>query len=99
MKNWLEEGERVIADDGYIGEAPGHVLCPKAIRAVKITEEQREWEQRVRNRQETVNKRFKHFNCFNKRFRHSVVDHGLCFRAIVVLTQISLHNGDGLFEL
>ena len=31
LKNWLEEGERVIADDGYVGEAPGHVLCPKAI--------------------------------------------------------------------
>jgi hypothetical protein len=26
----LEEGERVEADDGYVGEAPRHVKCPKS---------------------------------------------------------------------
>ena len=27
----LAEAERVEADDGYIGEAPMHVKCPKSI--------------------------------------------------------------------
>ena len=28
LKGALDEDERVVADDGYIGEAPGYVKCP-----------------------------------------------------------------------
>ena len=59
LKNWLDEGECVEVDDGYVGESPKYVLCPKAIRYVKLTDERRKHEQRIRSRHETVNKRFK----------------------------------------
>ena len=29
LLNFLENGERVEADDGYIGEAPKYIKCPK----------------------------------------------------------------------
>lgn len=51
----LGPGERVEVDDGYIGEAPQHVKCPKCVTNPAETEFM---QQRVRNRQETVNKRF-----------------------------------------
>ena len=31
LMSHLAEAERVEADDGYIGEAPMHVKCPKSI--------------------------------------------------------------------
>ena len=99
LKNLLEEGERVEADDGYIGEAPKYVLCPKAIRSIKVTRRRAQLAQRIRSRQETVNKRFKQFACLNEIFRHRVQCHSMCFRAIVVLTQISIQKGHALFKV
>lgn len=52
----LAPNERVEADDGYIGEAPQHVKCPKSVTNKKDHEYM---QQRCRNRQESVNKRFK----------------------------------------
>ena len=99
LKNWLLDGERVEADDGYIGEAPRYVLCPKSIRCVKPTKEEKKLSQRIRSRQETVNKRFKQFNCLKGTFRHSVEQHSIAFRAIAVITQISIQKGDALFKI
>ena len=99
LKNFLEEGERVEADDGYIGEAPKYMLYQKAIRSIKVTREREQLAQRIRNRQETVNKRFKQFNCLNGTFRHRVQCHSMCFRAIVVLTQICIQKGEALFKV
>lgn len=31
LATWLEPGERVEADDGYVGEAPLRVKCPKSM--------------------------------------------------------------------
>ena len=56
LMSHLMDGERVEADDGYIGEAPLHVKCPKCISNKMET---LFMQQRVRNRQETVNNRFK----------------------------------------
>ena len=50
----LKNGERVEADDGYVGEAPEFVKCPASFTNPKET---LYMQQRVRNRQETVNKR------------------------------------------
>ena len=47
--------------------------------------------------QETVNKRFKKFNCLRTTWRHSLVSHSFCFREIVVLTQIAIDSGGALF--
>ena len=41
LKNMLEDGERVEVDDGYLGEAPRYVLCPKAIRSKFMSKEKK----------------------------------------------------------
>ena len=91
----LGGAERVEADDGYIGEAPLHVKCPKSFTNPQETEFM---QQRVRNRQETVNNRFKNWGVLRQRFRHDITEHGDCFRAVVVLTQLAINNGEKLFS-
>ena len=56
LKSFLGKGERVEADDGYIGKAPRFVKCPKSFANLKENEKM---QARVCSRQETVNKRFK----------------------------------------
>lgn len=91
----LGPNERVEADDGYIGEHPRHIKCPKGF----ANQEQTLFmQQRVRNRQETVNKRFKNWGILKQVYRHAIPKHGDVFRAIVVITQLSITNGEQLFE-
>ena len=52
----LEKGERVELDNGYIGEHPQWVKCPKGFANLEETEYM---QQRCRNREETVNKRLR----------------------------------------
>ena len=93
----LGDGERVEADDGYVGEAPVHVKCPKSVTNPVETEAM---QQRVRSRQETVNKRFKNWKILAEKFRGKDLGvHGDIFRAIVVLTQLSIENGEPLFSV
>ena len=85
----LEEYERCETDRGYRGSAPEKVKCPgglledpdPAVKAMK---------QRVRNRQETVNERFKNWGILNTPYRHNIFKHQAVFGAIVCLTQLSL---------
>ena len=93
--SFLEEGERVEADDGYIGEAPRHVKCPKCFANPPETEFM---QQRVRNRQETVNKRFKDWEILRVIFRNDTLLHGDVFRSIAIVTQLSIQNGEPLFQ-
>jgi DDE superfamily endonuclease len=90
----LGDNERVEADDGYIGEHPRYVKCPKGFTNPPETEAM---QQRVRNRQETANKRFKDWGCLRQKWRHHIPDHGDAFRAVAMLTQLSINNGEKLF--
>ena len=92
----LEPGERVEADDGYIGEAPLHVKCPKSIGKKEITAAMSSM---VRSRHETINKRFKQWNILNACFRGDIRDHGTIFRCIAVITQLCIENGFPLFSV
>ena len=56
-------------------------------------------QQRVRNRQETVNNRFKNWGILRQRYRHDIVDHGDAFRCVAMLTQLSIDFGDKLFSV
>ena len=93
----LDDGERLEADRGYIGEHPTYIKMPTGIDQ----NENRQWlDQRHRNRHETVNRRFKVFNCMNSKFRHSMEKHGDCFNCVATLTQLSMdHGGVGLFPV
>jgi len=95
LKTELRPNERVEADDGYVGESPAHVKCPKSFTNPPETEFM---QQRVRNRQETMNKRFKDWGFLRQLYRHDIPKHGDVFRAIAVVTQLSISNGEKLFE-
>ena len=92
----LSEGERVEADDGYIGEAPRFIKCPKSIANLEGTERMQSI---VRRRQETANKRFKRFGCLNQVFRGDIERHGEYFRACCVISQLAMKNGEPLFPV
>lgn len=92
----LDDGERCEADDGYLGEAPQFIKCPAC---VTNESEREELQQRVRSRHETVNNRFKMWGILRQTFRHDLQLHGDVFRAIAVLTQLAIENGEPLFSV
>ena len=96
LKHYLGKHERVEADDGYRGEAPGKVKYPASF-ANPIENEY--MQQRVWSRHGTVNKRFKQWAILDQTYRHNINDQAYIFRAIVVLTQLSLENGEPLFSV
>jgi hypothetical protein len=87
LANHLDEGERCETDKGYRGSAPRFVKCPGGLE--DPDPEVKEMCQRVRNRQETVNERFKNWAILATPYRHFIPDHQTVFGAILVLTQLS----------
>ena len=55
--------------------------------------------QRQRNRQETVNERFKNWGCMKKKFRHSFAKHCVCFQCVAILSQLAIEYGEELFTI
>ena len=96
LQSFLDEGERVEADNGYRGSGPWYVKCPANIGNPTAN---LEMQNRVRSRHETVNGRFKSWAILEERYRHDLSTHGYVFRAIVVLTQLSIENGEPLFKV
>ena len=89
----LEAGEKTVADLGYRGE-PELIDVPNEGSA-----DYRVQMAYARARHETCNKRLKNFNCLKERFRHSIDYHNVCFDAVLVVTQLSLQNGEPLFDV
>ena len=54
-------------------------------------------QQRLRNRQETINIRFKNFGIHRQNFLHRIPSHGEVFSAVAVMTQLSINDGEQLF--
>jgi hypothetical protein len=92
----LDEGERVEADDGYLGESPRYVKCPASITADPTTDAM---QSHVRRRQETVNKRFKQWNILKHVYRNDITQHGNAFRLIAIVTQLCIDSGEPLFQV
>lgn len=100
LKHELGHGERAEADDGYIGEYPATIRIPASEDDFvdPVFERMRG---RVRKRQESVNRRFKHWKCLKEVFHHSddyAVKQSDCFRAVCVITQLEIENGHPLFQ-
>ena len=72
----LDDGERCVADDVYVGEHPDRIKCPKGF---PNRDESKEMESYVRGRHETVNKRFKQFGALKQVWRHDIWSHGDAF--------------------
>ena len=97
LKTFLDPNERVEADDGYLGEQPMTCKCPGGL-ASKCDEEA-SLRNRLRARHETINARLKNFGVLKQVFRNPTEQHGMFFRAVAVLTQLMLENGEPLFGL
>ncbi len=54
---------------------------------------------RVRARHETLNRRLKNWGILSQVYRHDIMWHGDVFRACVVVTQLTIKNGEPLFEV
>ena len=87
----LEDGEKIIADGGYRGEAAiwhkGHNQYSAKLEGV------------VRARHETANKKLKDFGVLTQRFRHHLSLHGFCFHACANLVQLIILHKLPLFNL
>ena len=94
LSHHLDPFEHVEADDGYIGEAPRQVKCPKS--AANPTENLG-MQSRVRSRHETLNGRFKCWGILKQIYQHDVAKHSQVFWAIAVIIQLAINDGQALF--
>jgi hypothetical protein len=92
----LDTGERVEADDGYVGASPMFVKCPKSIGNIVEMEQQASL---VRHRHETINKRFKQWGILKQVYRSDLTNHGQPFRFVAIVTQLAIENGEPLFQV
>ena len=90
----LDKNEMIEADGGYNGE-PYYIKCPNDASS----RNQRYIKTVARSRHETTNKRFKIFEILKIRFRHSMLQHSMCFRAVAVITQLNIEHGAPLYSL
>ena len=97
LKHYLDEDERVEADLGYIGENPKTCKTPGDLYSHDPVYVQ--MKKRLSSRHETVNLRLKNFKCLVETFRQSFNKHGSCFRAVAVITQLAIENGEPLFDV
>ena len=91
----LDKDERVEADDGYLCLDPEYIKCPMGLHH---PDENKDMRNRVMGRQETINKRLKVWNVMTNVFQHCVTKHSLCFRAVMVMVQLSINEGEQLFQ-
>lgn len=93
MKNMLEPEEKVVADKGYRGDLK--VLTPLDARDLLHKRAM----SLARVRHETVNRRFKQWSILSQRYRHSLNQHSMVFRSILVLTQLSFNTGNPPWQI
>ena len=96
LAQWLDKFERVEADKGYIGEAPLKVECP-GCPSNPINHQS--LQKRVQGRHELLIGQFKNWEILKSMYCHDIMEHGNVFRAIAVVTQISIDEGERLFEV
>jgi hypothetical protein len=95
LRHFLEPGERVEADNGYVG-ATDKIKCPdNPCNPV----ENEGMQSRARYCHETFNGRFKTWGILQQTYRHDIRRHGEVFRAIEIMTHLAISNGRSLFSV
>ena len=56
-------------------------------------------ERRAGQRHETVSERLNNFNILSNDLRFPLKRHSSCFRAVVVITQLNIENGQPFFQI
>jgi hypothetical protein len=95
LRNFLEPGKRVEANKGYHGH-PNRIKCPGN---VMNPAENQTMQGRVRARHKTLNGWLKTWGILSQVFRHHITMHSKVFRACAVATQLTIKNGEPLFEV
>ena len=93
LRKVLRQNEKVVADDGY----PDSKCIRKGLYVKG--REKKNYHHLIRARHETCNRRLKQFGVLGSKFRHPLRKHGMCFRAVVCLTDLSLRFGSPLFNV
>ena len=92
----LEPYERVVADKGYVGDAPQFVKCPNSRT---LRREHKKMTRQVSARHETINTRFKFWGILKQVYRHNIEDHGDVVYALGVIIQLSVEHGEQLYRV
>jgi hypothetical protein len=95
LHHFLDPGEQVEADEGYVGH-PDKIKFPQN---VGNSAEKWAMQGRVRARHETLNRWLKNWGTLSQVYRHDIMQHGEVFRACAVVTQLTIENGEPLFEV
>lgn len=46
-----------------------------------------------------INEQMKNFNCLANRFNHGIEKHSAAFRAVAVITQLSIETGEPMIDM
>ena len=95
LRHFLDPGERVEADEGYVGH-PDKIVCPTN---PGYSDERRAMSARARARHETLNGRLKNWGILRQVFQHRIQLHGTVFPACAVVTQVGILIEESLFDV
>ena len=90
MKKKLDEGELVLADQGYTDDS--------CLLSYHVSVQDRPLHSLIRARHEVVNKRFKQFAVLTSNYRHHIDLHRFVFHSIANLTHLMMENNEPLFK-
>jgi len=98
LKSKLKEGQALIGDQGYVGSG-GKVATRNQFDDAPT----KDFKERAKARQETINSRLKAFGILNRDFRTSgdlrLPRHKAAMEACLVIIQYELENGSALFTV
>jgi hypothetical protein len=98
MKKLKESGKICITDRGFrsrYGHESKHFSYPDFMDSKELYN----FKSRARQRQETFNRRLKHFEALSSTFKNGFVKHGIALRAVAVIVQYQMDNGSPLFSV
>ena len=94
LMDMIPPGHRMIADNGYRGEAV--VVSAPSSYDPKVL---RKFKSRARARQESFNGHIQNFKCIYEIFRHGKDKHKIAFEAVCVIIQYQMEFGSPLFDV
>ena len=95
LHHFLDPAEQVEANEGYVGHHK-KIKCPQ-----NVGNPVEKWamQGRVRVRHNTLNGRLKNWGILSQVYRHNIMRHGDVFQECAVVTQLTIKNGEPLFEV
>jgi hypothetical protein len=98
MAKLKANGKVCIADRGFRSKYENeqkHFALPDLMDSKPLYN----FKSRARMRQETYNRRLKHFECLSSTFTNGFVKHGIALRAVAVMVQYQMDNGSPIFAV